>query len=59
MAMALAVHIGAVAIDGSGPISHLITFDSSDVSSKDKSFIVTSTANFRFLGLSTDIILYK
>jgi hypothetical protein len=60
IAFALALRIGVVAIDGPGhQISHLITFDSSGVSSKESSSIVTATANFRFLGLSIDIILYK
>ena len=60
MAFALAARIGVVAIDGPRcQISHLITFDSSGIGSKESSFMVTATANFRFLGLSTDIILYK
>ena len=60
MAFALAARIGVVRTDGTDcQFSHLITFNCSGVGSKDSSFIVTSTANFRFLGLPTDIKLYK
>jgi len=60
MAFALAARTSVVAIDGPGyRFSHLITFDSSGVGSKESSFIVTATANFGFWAFHQTIYYIK